>query len=493
MASTHGTKSAQVRARLNHPVIDADGHMIEFDLGFVDYLKNVGGATMVKRYEETVGNGYFVATDGDAWHKLTPEQRRKTRATRRPWWALPTKNTLDRATATLPKLQYERLDQFGLDFAVLYPSLGLGFPAIPDDDLRRAACRALNNFHADIYAEFSDRLTPAAVIPMHTPQEAIDELENAVRDKKLKALMMASHVRRPLAAINEKSPELGRYAFWIDNFCIDSEYDYDPVWAKCVELRTAPSYHSGTMGVGTRTSINNYMYNHIGHFAAASEALCKALFMSGVTRRFPTLRFAFLEGGVAWACSLYADLIGHWEKRNAVAVENYNPASLDRKMYLDLFRRYGGKMVEGKLEAMASRRMLGDPDQPGERDDWARCGIRRAEDIKMLFVPSFYFGCEADDPMNSLAFNSKLLPFGARLNAVFSSDIGHWDVPDMTEVTEEAYELVEHGLINQDDFRDFVFANPARLWAEMNPDFFKGTVVEDAVKKLMAAWPRAAA
>jgi len=58
--------------------------------------------------------------------------------------------------------------------------------------------------------------------------------------------------------------------------------------------------------------------------------------MSGVTRRFPTLRFAFLEGGVAWACSLYADLIGHWEKRNGVAVENYNPASLDRKAYLDL-------------------------------------------------------------------------------------------------------------------------------------------------------------
>jgi len=35
-----------------------------------------------------------------------------------------------------------------------------------------------------------------------------------------------------------------------------------------------------------------------------------------------------------------------------------------------------------------------------------------------------------------------------------------------------------HELISETDFRDFVFANPVRLWAGNNPDFFKGTVVE---------------
>ena len=49
-----------------------------------------------------------------------------------------------------------------------------------------------------------------------------------------------------------------------------------------------------------------------------------------------------------------------------------------------------------------------------------------------------------------------------RLNPIFSSDVGHFDVVDMTEVLEEAWELVEHGLITEDDFREFVFANPAR-------------------------------
>jgi hypothetical protein len=44
---------------------------------------------------------------------------------------------------------------------------------------------------------------------------------------------------------------------------------------------------------------------------------------------------------------------------------------------------------------------------------------------------------------------------------------------------------VEHGLIGENDFRDFVFANPVRLWTSMNPDFFKGTVVEPAVGEFL--------
>jgi len=85
--------------------------------------------------------------------------------------------------------------------------------------------------------------------------------------------------------------------------------------------------------------------------------------------------------------------------------------------------------------------------------------------------------------MNAHAFNSKVNPYGARLQAVFSSDIGHWDVPDMREVVEEAYELVEKDLLTDDDFRDFTFTNAVNLYAGMNSDFFKGTVVEEAAAR----------
>ena len=152
----------------------------------------------------------------------------------------------------------------------------------------------------------------------------------------------------------------------------------------------------------------------------------------------------------------------------------------------NFFAVYGGEHFAGKLDqAQRDSPLPGDVQEPEWLDEWAACGIDRAEDIRDLFVPNFYFGCEADDPMNALAFNPKLNKFGARLKAIFSSDIGHWDVPDMTEVVGEAYELVDDGLITEADFRDFVFANPAELYAKTNPDFFKGTVVEGAVDTLL--------
>ncbi|PON15992.1 hypothetical protein C2W62_20810 [Candidatus Entotheonella serta] len=234
-------------------------------------------------------------------------------------------------------------------------------------------------------------------------------------------------------------------------------------------------------------AVTNYVYNHIGNFAAAGEALCKSLFMGGVPRRFPTLKFAFLEGGVGWACNLFADLVSHWEKRNRHDIENYNPANLDRELLAELFAQYGGKHFDGKMEqAKTDGPLPGDVQPANMIDEWIASGIERAEDIRDLFVPNFYFGCEADDAMNALTFNTKVNKFGARLKAIFSSDIGHWDVPDMTEVVEEAYELVEDQLITEEDFRDFVFANPAELYAKTNPEFFKGTSVESSVDALVS-------
>jgi len=238
-----------------------------------------------------------------------------------------------------------------------------------------------------------------------------------------------------------------------------------------------------------RVSPSNFVYNHIGHFAAASEAVCKAMFLGGVTRRFPRLKIAFLEGGVGWACGLYGDLIGHWKKRNREALEEVNPANLDREMLTRLIREHGGKWIEHAIEKIDA---IIDADSSGatgglrELDDYAACKITRAEEIRDLFVNNFYFGCEADDPMNAYAFNRKANPYGAKLNVLFGSDIGHFDVQDMKQVVPEAYELVEEQLISEDDFRDFMFVNPVRFWGEANPNFFRGTRVEKQAAALLA-------
>ena len=51
----------------------------------------------------------------------------------------------------------------------------------------------------------------------------------------------------------------------------------------------------------------------------------------------------------------------------------------------------------------------------------------------------------------------------------------------------EAWELVDDGLIDQDEFRDFTFGNAARMFTAGNPDFFAGTAVEAATTKLVTS------
>ena len=66
---------------------------------------------------------------------------------------------------------------------------------------------------------------------------------------------------------------------------------------------------------------------------------------------------------------------------------------------------------------------------------------------------------------------------------MFSSDIGHWDVPDMAGVVTESYELVEDGFLTADQWRRFTFDNAVELFTRVNPSFFAGTAVEAHVAR----------
>jgi hypothetical protein len=63
----------------------------------------------------------------------------------------------------------------------------------------------------------------------------------------------------------------------------------------------------------------------------------------------------------------------------------------------------------------------------------------------------------------------------------------------MRDPLPEAWELVEDGLISEDNFRDFTCTNAALLWGTQNPRFFDGTVVTKeaaaalAEQKILAA------
>ncbi|HKD66627.1 MAG TPA: amidohydrolase family protein [Candidatus Binataceae bacterium] len=470
------TKAAKVRASVGHPIIDADGHLVELgpvlDDELLAYLEEAGGRGLRDRYLAGMVKPFDTSTALS--DRNDPRVRQKWLAMPS-WWGWQTRNTLDRATAHLPRLLYERLDEMGIDFTMLYPSTVLALLDLDDVELGAALARGANRWLAGIFRPYRDRIAVGGIVPMSNPTVAIAELEYAIKELGMKTVVVTGYARRALAGEQ----------FRLDTFGLDSDHDYDPFWAKCIQLGVAPLSHSSHLHTRVARSVSNYIYNHIGALSASHESLAKSLFMGGVTRRFPSLRFGFLEGGVAWACSLYADLLGHWSKRNCQNILELDPDRLNVDELMKYMERYGDEAVQSRKDKI--RRFFSRPAvRPEMLDEFAPAQIRRAEDIRDLFVPNFYFGCEADDPLVAWAFSGRVNPMGARLRAMMGSDISHWDVPDMTEPIAEAYGLVERGLITEEDFREFTFLNPVRLHAGMNPRLFEGTICEKAVAQALA-------
>jgi predicted TIM-barrel fold metal-dependent hydrolase len=484
--------SAKLRAQLSHPVIDTDLHTVEFTPIFEDYIAKFGSAKIVDEYRAAIGRGFGYL--GNVWYELTDAERQERQAPRPPWWGRASENTLDLATVSLPRLLHERLGDQGTDFAILYPNITTFAVNIGKEDLRRVVVRAVNAYNADIFRPYRDRLTPVAAIPLHTPQEGVEELEYAVNELGYKVALIPGSLRRPIAALAKQypakdHPEIGRHLTWLDTFGLDSLHNYDPFWAKAVELKVPLTTHTAGMGWTSRASWSNYMYNHIGHFASASEAFAKSLFLGGVTYRFPKLRVGLLEGGAAYGATLFADLVGHWEKRNGEAVRKYDPARLDVEFLHRIYRDFADEATLarlGSLDDLAKVAFGVDSDrntrqQPDRLDDFAAAHVSSIEEIRDRYVPNFYFGAEADDPTVAYAFNTKVNPLGVELKAFWASDSGHWDVPDLTQVLSDTWKLVEGGALTEANFRDLVFGNPYEFYAGTNPNFFAGTAVEQAL------------
>src|SRR5438128_9535828 len=213
MLTNGQTEARKIHDRLKHPIIDADGHWAEFLPLMREEFRRIGGDTAVEALDlasQRIPNSLAMSV----------AERRRRRMGQEGFWFLPTRNTLDRATAMMPRLLYERLDDLGLDFCVIYPTAGLGYYRLPPERLRRALCRAYNVFTAEQFRPFNDRIIPAALIQMYSPEEAIEELEFVSKQLGLRVVMMGSLIRRPVPALVEEHPEAAKFVEWYDPIAI---------------------------------------------------------------------------------------------------------------------------------------------------------------------------------------------------------------------------------------------------------------------------------
>ncbi len=477
-------QAQEIRRRLDHPVIDGDGHVLEYLPAVLPFLRETLGARLFERWQRK-------KTPLARIMEADPARRLSTRAPQSAWWATPARNTRDLATAVAPALLHERLPELGIDYAILYPTKGFGIAGIDDDELRQRVCRGFNEFYAATYGRYADRLTVAGVIPVHTPVEAIAELEHCA-ERGFKVVAFPEGVMRPIPEPDDgASPFLmpGQRA-WFDSLGLDSLHDYDPVWRRAHELGFAVTFHAGLGHVPISfTSVSNYSFNHVGAFAQRMHVLVKSLYLGGATRRLPEVDFAVLECGVGWAAILLHDLVEHWEKRNLGALEDLDPARIDWRELEELMQRHGRDLLEragtAELRAgLATLPAVGEP--PPDLDDWRHLEAKSEEELVALFAPRFYFGCEADDKTVAFAF-SRSNPLGASLRPMLSSDLGHWDAGDLDAILPEAHELVRRGLLDEEQFSQFVWRNPASLYLRANPRFFAGTAIADPAAHLVSS------
>src|SRR4029077_5468330 len=77
MSSSNRTRSAEIRARVGHPIIASAGHVVEFEPALLDYIRDVGGSNMLERYKTAWDTAFYFR-----WNHVTPEERREFRVPR---------------------------------------------------------------------------------------------------------------------------------------------------------------------------------------------------------------------------------------------------------------------------------------------------------------------------------------------------------------------------------------------------------------------------
>jgi len=168
----------------------------------------------------------------------------------RPPWGLQTTRPDDIAACMVPGMFRRNMDELGIDFALVYPTLGTSYVRFAPPELRSAVCRAINRFYADGFRDHAERMTPAAMIPMTTPEQAIAELDHAVGES-AQAIVIDARCRGRSKGSRDPRKRLAglaRVMTWLDTFGVDSELDYDPFWRRCVELGVSPTAHMRACG-----------------------------------------------------------------------------------------------------------------------------------------------------------------------------------------------------------------------------------------------------
>ena len=208
----------------------------------------------------------------------------------------------------VPKLVYDphqrlkALDIDRIDAEVLFPNPpGGAYYQFKDADYELDTVRAYNDALSD-WVKVSDRYLPVAIIPFLSPPDVIaKEVERAVKNGHC-GINMTGKTPKGMPHI--------------------ADPHWYPLWDICEQLK-APVHFHGSCGVSagsTAKTWDGYTTRQAHSASTSTSAVTPAqivphLIFSGVTERFPNLKFVFAEAGIGGLNYLINSCDHEWETR----------------------------------------------------------------------------------------------------------------------------------------------------------------------------------
>jgi predicted TIM-barrel fold metal-dependent hydrolase len=172
------------------------------------------------------------------------------------------------------------MDRDGVDAELVFPSLGLLLPRIPDREAQRESCKIWNDWAWEYCQGLPGRLIPAAMIPCIDLSDALAECERTI------AMGYAA------------------LCLWegMENY---NDPAWDPIFALAAAHSVPLVFHTGVGNTGIRAmkGPGSAMYNYTRQMNDAVDIIT-ALVAGGVLDRNPGAHILFAEHSAGWLWGL---------------------------------------------------------------------------------------------------------------------------------------------------------------------------------------------
>ena len=193
-----------------------------------------------------------------------------------------------------PKERLKAMDQAGMDYAVLYPTVagvgGQSFGRIEDPELELACVQAYNDWLLEEWGGVSRRFIPQCITPLYPVDAVVKEIRRCVANGHRGVIYPSIPMElRDVPHINDAV--------------------YDPIWVACQELAVPICFHAGASSQIQIPAYEGYPPT----LAAAVQSITRPassvsvlvnLLISKILMRFPKLKIVLAESGLGWGAYL---------------------------------------------------------------------------------------------------------------------------------------------------------------------------------------------